>query len=266
MTAGDTQCNVLPTTMSHSHPKPLTRERGAAGGRGGVESSEQQSSSSRVERTSDGLKGEGDETKGTSKSEIAGGEAAWAAPSAVERLVWELKEAFAVVDDDDNGFVATRKLAEVMRRCPMIAPRRGDAPVEQVAKLVDMDGHGVFELDDLVRVMVDLNTRPATPAEAEPGAATATEPVAGARKHQPAVGGYPEVPPLQDPDAAVDRDEVEELIRCYSAAAGDEPSREELVEMLRELEWRDDGTTTLRSLLAAVQNWQGELGPLPDVA
>ncbi|EPS61190.1 hypothetical protein M569_13611 [Genlisea aurea] len=62
----------------------------------------------------------------------------------------ELKEAFKVFDKDQNGFISPNELRQVMIS---LGEKLSDEEVEQMIKEADLDGDGLVNYDDFVKLM-----------------------------------------------------------------------------------------------------------------
>ncbi|KAH1194162.1 Calmodulin-like protein 11 [Glycine max] len=63
----------------------------------------------------------------------------------------ELKEAFRVFDKDHDGYISPSELRSVMRT---IGEKVTDEEVEQMVKEADLDGDGLIDYEEFVRMML----------------------------------------------------------------------------------------------------------------
>ncbi|KAK7397304.1 hypothetical protein VNO78_18472 [Psophocarpus tetragonolobus] len=65
----------------------------------------------------------------------------------------ELKEAFRVFDKDHDGYISASELRSVMRT---IGEKVTDEEVEQMVKEADLDGDGLVDYEEFVRMMLSV--------------------------------------------------------------------------------------------------------------
>ncbi|GMI69960.1 calmodulin 8, calmodulin-like 8 [Hibiscus trionum] len=65
----------------------------------------------------------------------------------------ELKEAFKVFDNDQNGYISANELRHVMIN---LGEKLTDEEVEQMIKEADLDGDGQVNYDDFVKMMTTV--------------------------------------------------------------------------------------------------------------
>ncbi|GAU11626.1 hypothetical protein TSUD_346180 [Trifolium subterraneum] len=65
----------------------------------------------------------------------------------------ELKEAFWVFDKDKNGYISSNELRSVLRT---IGEKVTEVELEQMIKLADLDGNGLIDYQEFVRIMLHV--------------------------------------------------------------------------------------------------------------
>ncbi|TYH57279.1 hypothetical protein ES332_D08G078700v1 [Gossypium tomentosum] len=68
-----------------------------------------------------------------------------------ENVVDELKEAFKVFDQDQDGFISANELRQVMMN---MGERLTMEEAEQMIREADLDGDGVVSFDEFARIMM----------------------------------------------------------------------------------------------------------------
>lgn len=77
------------------------------------------------------------------------------APASIETDEFELREAFKCIDVDGNGFISREELRNAVKKIMSTDNKIGMQDVEEMMMEADIDGNGLIDFDEFVKVLVE---------------------------------------------------------------------------------------------------------------